>query len=89
MKDTQQVDERYYQLLQHLQAIDFVLCELNLYLDTHDNDYDAIAQYNQGVGERWKVAQEIEHGYGPLMNLGHSYSGCPWQWNDAPWPWQV
>jgi spore coat protein JB len=89
MNDCRQVDERYYELLQQLQAIDFVLCELNLYLDTHKQDMDAVNQYNQYVQQRWAIAQEFESMYGPLMNLGHSYSGFPWQWDDAPWPWQV
>lgn len=41
-----QVPKEYYQLLKEIQAIDFVLVELNLYLDTHPNDYDAIEQFN-------------------------------------------
>ena len=85
----QQVDDRYYQLLHQLQAIDFVLVELNLYLDTHPNDFEAVQQYNHHVQERWKIAQEMEGMYGPLMHFGHSYSGYPWQWNNTPWPWQV
>lgn len=89
MDDSVQVDERYYAMLEQLQAIDFVLCELNLYLDTHPGDADALEQYNQCVKERWEIAVEFERLYGPLMNLGHSYSDYPWQWNDTPWPWQV
>ncbi|BCJ88467.1 spore coat protein CotJB [Effusibacillus dendaii] len=84
-----QMDERYYQLLQELQAIDFVLVELNLYLDTHPEDVNAIQQYNQCVQERWKIAQEFEACYGPLQHFGHSYSSAPWQWDNTPWPWQV
>ncbi|RNB89162.1 spore coat protein CotJB [Brevibacillus nitrificans] len=82
-------DEQYMEMLTQLQAVDFVLCELNLYLDTHPNDANAIEQYNELVQQRWHMANEFETLYGPLMNLGHSYSGYPWQWNDTPWPWQV
>lgn len=82
-------DEQYYALLERLQTVDFVLVELNLYLDTHPNDMDAIEQYNELTQQRWQIANEFEAMYGPLMNFGHSYSGYPWQWNDAPWPWQV
>ena len=89
MSDTRQVDERYYQLLHQLQAIDFVLVELNLYLDTHNRDADAVHQYNQLVKQRWQLAHEYESCYGPLLHFGHSYSGYPWQWDDLPWPWQV
>jgi len=83
------VDEQFYQLLRRLQELDFVLVELNLYLDTHPHDAQAIEQYNQTAQQRWEVAQEFESRYGPLMNFGHSYSDYPWQWKEAPWPWQV
>lgn len=83
------VDERYYQLLHQLQAIDFVLVELNLYLDTHPNDQQAIEQYNHHVQERWQLAQEFERLYGPLTHFGRSFTGTPWQWNESPWPWEV
>ncbi|MGO0058819.1 spore coat protein CotJB [Brevibacillus fluminis] len=89
MSDRIEVDEQYYRMLEQLQAVDFVLCELNLYLDTHPDDAGAVQQYNQNVQERWRLAHEFECQYGPLMNLGHSYSACPWQWVDLPWPWQV
>lgn len=82
-------DEQYVKALRQLQALDFVLVELNLYLDTHPGDANAIEQYNQFTQQRWQVANDFEARYGPLMNFGHSYSGFPWQWNDTPWPWQV
>ncbi|MEJ8544537.1 spore coat protein CotJB [Brevibacillus borstelensis] len=89
MNEPRPVDERYYQLLHELQALDFVLVELTLYLDTHSNDADALQQFNQISEERWKVACEFEASYGPLLQFGLSFSGYPWQWIDTPWPWQV
>jgi spore coat protein JB len=86
---TQPVDERYYQLMHQLQAVDFVLVELTLYLDTHRHDMEALNQYNHYAQERWRIAQEFESLFGPLMHFGHSCSGYPWQWADEPWPWQV
>lgn len=83
------MEDGYYQLLQQLQEVDFVLVELNLYLDTHPHDRDALHQYNQLTGQRWQLAQEFEKRYGPLMHFGHSYSAYPWQWIEPPWPWQV
>lgn len=85
----QKMDDQFYRLLQQLQELDFVLVELNLYLDTHPNDLGALQQYNQLVQQRWGVAQEYESQYGPMQNFGHSYSRQPWQWIDTPWPWQV
>ena len=84
-----QLPKEYHQLLEQLQAVDFVLVELTLYLDTHPNDQDAINQFNHDVGERAKFKELYESKYGPLLQFGNSYSGSPWDWKDGPWPWQV
>jgi spore coat protein JB len=70
--------KEFYPLMEQLQAVDFVLVELTLYLDTHPNDTAAIQQFN-----------ETAQYYGPLQQYGNSYSGYPWNWNDSPWPWQL
>jgi spore coat protein JB len=79
----------FYSLLEELQAIDFVLVELTLYLDTHPNDYQAIQQFNHCVKQRKLLAKQYESQFGPLLQFGHSYSNYPWNWIDTPWPWQV
>lgn len=84
-----QLDANYYAKLLELQQLDFALVELNLYLDTHPNDMQAVTQYNQLAQKRQQCAYHFEHQYGPLMNFGHSYSKFPWQWAESPWPWQV
>ncbi|EFI68088.1 spore coat peptide assembly protein [Lysinibacillus fusiformis ZC1] len=38
----------FYTLLEEIQAIDFVIAELNLYL-THPNNFDAIQQFNENT----------------------------------------
>lgn len=42
----------FYQLLEEIQAIDFVIVELNLYLDTHPHDYEAINQFNENAEKK-------------------------------------
>jgi spore coat protein JB len=84
-----QMPPEYYQLLEQLQAVDFVLVELTLYLDTHNGDNEAIKQFNQFALERKKLKKAIESKFGPLQQFGNSYSGYPWNWDDTPWPWQV
>ena len=84
-----QLPQEFYATMEQLQAVDFVLVELTLYLDTHPNDFDAINQFNQFAKERKRRKKVIESNYGPLMQYGNSYSGSPWDWNDAPWPWQL
>jgi len=84
-----QMPQEFYTTMEQLQAVDFVLVELTLYLDTHPDDFDAINQFNQFAKERKRLKKIIESNYGPLMQFGNSYSGYPWNWNDAPWPWQL
>ncbi len=76
-------------LLLELQAVDFVLVELNLYLDTHPNDAQALQQFNHYTQIRADLARRYEAVCGPLLNFGHSASGFPWQWINTPWPWQM
>src|SRR5689334_5809427 len=83
------LDEHYYKLLHELQAVDFVLVELTLYLDTHPWDEAAIQQFNAFAQKRAELARAYEMKYGPLMQFGHSFSPPTWQWAEAPWPWQV
>lgn len=86
---SKQLDDAFYTSLHELQAIDFVLVELNLYLDTHPNDMSALQQFNHFVNLRKNAVQHFEANYGPLMHFGHSSSEAPWQWIESPWPWQV
>ncbi|AEI39754.1 spore coat protein CotJB [Paenibacillus mucilaginosus] len=81
--------EQFYTQLQELQAIDFVLVELTLYLDTHPGDAQAIAQYNQFAQYRMGLAHQFQQEFGPLTSYGHSFSKQPWEWVEVPWPWQV
>lgn len=84
-----QVPAEYYQLMEQLQAVDFVLVELTLYLDTHNDDLEAINQFNHYAKERKKIKKQFESQFGPLQQFGNSFSGYPWNWDDTPWPWQV
>jgi len=69
-----------------LMALDFVLQELSLYLDTHQNDKEAF--------ETWKalkkLAAEGRKRYaetcGPIMR-GDTAQFDSWVWTDDPWPW--
>ncbi|WHX39144.1 spore coat protein CotJB [Mesobacillus sp. AQ2] len=84
-----QLPKEFYAAMEELQAVDFVLVELTLYLDTHPEDYDAINQFNQFAKERRRLKKVVESMYGPLQQYGNSYSGYPWNWSEGPWPWQI
>lgn len=84
-----QLPKEFYAAMEELQAVDFVLVDLTLYLDTHPEDYEAINQFNQFAKERRRLKKVVESMYGPLQQFGNSYSGYPWDWDDGPWPWQI
>jgi spore coat protein JB len=85
----QTLPAEFYQWMEELQSVDFVLVELTLYLDTHPEDQNAIHQFNQYALQRKKIKKAIESKYGPLQQYGNSYSGMPWNWSSGPWPWQL
>lgn len=84
-----QLPDEYYQLLGEIQAIDFVLVELTLYLDTHPNDMQALQQFNQAAAQSKQLKQVFESKFGMLQQYGGSFADANWSWGTAPWPWQV
>lgn len=83
------VDAEYYRQLEQIQAADFVLVELSLYLNTHPHDEDALKQFNQYSGYSRHLKRQFESSYGPLLQFGNSPAGKDWDWGKGPWPWQV
>jgi spore coat protein JB len=83
------LDDEYYQLLEQIQAADFVLVELSLYLDTHPKDQQALQQFNQYSQYSMQLKAAFEAKYGPLLQFGNSSAGPDWDWGKGPWPWQV
>lgn len=84
-----QLPQDYYQRLEEIQAVDFAILELNLYLDTHPQDQAAMQQFNQFTQYSKKLKSEFEERYGSLQNFGNSYTDANWSWGTAPWPWQI
>lgn len=81
--------DEYYEQLEQIQSLDFVLVELTLYLDTHPDDWKAIEQYNQVAQQSKTLKSQFEAQFGPLKHFGESYSRYPWEWMKPPWPWQL
>lgn len=74
-------------MLKELMALDFMLIELNLYLNTHPYDQKALMIF-MSTAQRAKMAREnYERMYGPIT-AGASNS-FPWPWIESPWPWEL
>ncbi|NLY43875.1 MAG: spore coat protein CotJB [Clostridiaceae bacterium] len=74
------------ELLKQIMALDFTIVDLNLYLNTHPYDQNALMRYNAAVMQSRMLKNQYESLYGPLTAY-HSTSCYPWQWINNPWPW--
>ena len=82
-------EERAMMLL--VQEADFVVVELTLYTDTHQDDEEALEQWRESIKKAAKIRRQYENRYGPLSLLSipsEEAIEMGWRWNQAPWPWQ-
>ncbi len=73
--------------LGELQALEFVLLELGLYLDTHQGDSEAFALFQQYAALEKAGREKYEAAYGPITMpavASHDSFSC---WIKDPWPW--
>ena len=70
-------------------VIDFVIVEMNEYLDTHPTDKEAIEYLGHYVRMKNQAMREYAMKYGPLRIT--DVDGCnetEWKWATQPWPWE-
>ena len=72
--------------LAELQALEFVLVELGLYLDTHQGDTEAFALFQQHTALEKEGRRRYEEMYGPLTQTAAA-AGEKYTWLKDPWPW--
>ena len=69
-----------------LMALGFTITELGMYLDTHQNDKEALALYVDYVNLAKEGRKRYEATYGPLQQTGVTEAG--YTWLNGPWPWE-
>ena len=79
------MDKSREKLLRQIMEYKFVINDLTLYLDTHNNDRKALELHNDYVKKLDKVTKEFEENYGPLTIETVMES---WEWAQDLWPWQ-
>ena len=71
-----------------LMALDFAVKELNLYLDTHPQDQEALALYSSYLKLAREGREKYLAKYGPLTSedlvMTDGYA-----WINDPWPWEL
>ncbi len=72
--------------LGELMALGFVIKELNLYLDTHPNDTDALTMLHSMNELMAEGNEKYVKMYGPIT-ISDLVSGDEYTWLNNPWPW--
>lgn len=77
-------------LLEQIYQCEFVLVDINLYLDTHPDCQRAISDYNCYAEQLAMLKQTYTDNFGPLENFGNAVNMCPekWLYGTRPFPWQ-
>jgi len=70
-----------------LQALNFAVQELALYLDTHRDDREALEQYRAYQRLYNHCLEEYMKNRGP-MNHSRTGNSETYEWLDDPWPWE-
>lgn len=76
-------------LKERIAAVGFAAFELNLYLDTHPCDCDAINLLREYAESLAALTDRYEKCFGPLKAFSEGCDDSKWQWIDSPWPWEL
>lgn len=74
-------------MLRRIDAVDFAIYEMTLYLDTHPGDTRALKTLEQYRTRRSELIGEYEMRFGPYVVTSNDVTGNRWTWVDNPWPW--
>jgi len=75
------------QQLQWIDMVSFMMVDLTEYLDTHPNDTQAMALFNQYQNLYKKAMTEYAASYGPL-SLAYATPDNSWSWGKQKNPWE-
>ena len=74
-------------ILKEIAKLDFVLQELNLFLNTHPGHREALAMYEKYEAKSKALKKEFENVFGPLTPSVNGNTDF-WEWLNGPWPWE-
>ncbi len=79
------------ELMAQITQCEFILIDINLYLDTHPGCERAISDYNCYAQQLHALKKLYDENCGPLQNFGNSINNCDSRWLYAyqPFPWQT
>lgn len=75
------------QMRDWIYRLGFCADDMQLYLDTHYNDQEAIEYFNQCNELLSKARMEYQQKYGALL-IGERQTDNEWDWNKGMVPWE-
>lgn len=75
------------QLLEWIQMLTLCAYDMQLYLDTHPHDSDALDYFNQCNELLTSATRTYEAKYGP-MSVNRAAPFDRWSWVETPMPWE-
>lgn len=75
-------------LLRDISMVDFVIIDMNLYLDTHPDDQDAIQYISHYIRLKNQLSKEYAAKFGPLTLSAADDYQTTWKWAQGPMPWE-
>ena len=80
------MNEQWKNRICRVKQLEFVMVELNLFLDSHPDNAEALAYYKQVRDEHAALSLELAENGMPLT-AGASAT-AQWDWVMSPWPWE-
>lgn len=78
------------QLLHQIGMVSFAAHDMLLYLDTHPEDTNALAYFQEQCSIRRQLLSDYASQFGPLTaDYACQNPGSDWRWVMQPWPWEV
>ena len=74
-------------LFQFIKEVSFAVTDINLYLDTHPCDKNALQYFKKYRDLREQAITEYSKKFGPVM-VTDVDSDCYWTWVENSWPWE-
>ncbi len=81
--------EKQIKLLCEIQAVEFTCLELQLFLDTHPDEPNALSDFNACSCRLRRLLDQYCNEFGPIVSSGLQPAGATWSWADSPWPWEM
>lgn len=72
-----------------VQAYEFAIVEVGLFLDTHPNDQTALSYFKQYRDMKHKAVSDFTKKFGPITMDHMDNDLSSWKWIQNPWPWEI